>query len=47
VGIITSMFSSIMGTRALVNLIYGGRRVKSLAIGGIGNKRSSTEGAPA
>jgi preprotein translocase subunit SecD len=46
VGIITSMFSSIMGTRALVNLIYGGRRVKSLAIGGIGNKRSSTEGAP-
>jgi len=47
VGIITSMFSSIMGTRALVNFIYGGRRVKSLAIGGIGNKRSSTEGAPA
>tara|TARA_Y100000991_G_scaffold15309_1_gene10288 strand:+ start:1831 stop:3738 length:1908 start_codon:yes stop_codon:yes gene_type:complete len=47
VGIITSMFSSIMGTRALVNLIYGGRRVKSLAIGGIGNKRSSAEGAPA
>ena len=47
VGIITSMFSSIMGTRALVNLIYGGRRVKSLAIGGIGNKSSSTEGAPA
>ena len=47
VGIITSMFSSIMGTRALVNFIYGGRRVKSLAIGGIGNKRSSAEGAPA
>ena len=47
VGIITSMFSSIMGTRALINFIYGGRRVKSLAIGGIGNKRSSTEGAPA
>ena len=47
VGIITSMFSSIMGTRALVNFIYGGRRVKSLAIGGIGNKRSSTKGAPA
>ena len=47
VGIITSMFSSIMGTRALVNLIYGGRRVKSLAIGSIGSKRSSTEGAPA
>ena len=47
VGIITSMFSSIMGTRALVNLIYGGRRVKSLAIGGIGNTRPSKEGAPA
>ena len=47
VGIITSMFSSIMGTRALVNLIYGGRRVKSLAIGGIGSQRPSSEGAPA
>ncbi|MEE4279566.1 MAG: protein translocase subunit SecD [Halieaceae bacterium] len=33
VGIITSMFTAIMGTRALVNLIYGGRRVQSLAIG--------------
>ena len=33
VGIITSMFTAIMGTRALVNLIYGGRRVNSLAIG--------------
>jgi preprotein translocase subunit SecD len=33
VGIITSMFTAIMGTRALVNLIYGGRRVDTLAIG--------------
>jgi len=33
VGIITSMFTAIMGTRALVNLIYGGRRVQGLAIG--------------
>ena len=33
VGIVTSMFTAIMGTRALVNLIYGGRRVDSLAIG--------------
>lgn len=33
VGIITSMFTAIMGTRALVNIIYGGRRVESLAIG--------------
>ena len=33
VGILTSMFTAIMGTRALVNLMYGGRRVKSLSIG--------------
>jgi preprotein translocase subunit SecD len=33
VGIITSMFTAIMGTRSLVNLIYGGRRVKTLSIG--------------
>ena len=34
VGIVTSMFTAIMGTRALVNLIYGGRRVQTLSIGG-------------
>jgi len=34
IGIITSMFTAIMGTRALVNVIYGGRRVESLSIGG-------------
>ncbi|MDX1733481.1 MAG: protein translocase subunit SecD, partial [Halioglobus sp.] len=33
VGIVTSMFTAIMGTRALVNLIYGGRRVRTLSIG--------------
>jgi preprotein translocase subunit SecD len=33
VGIITSMFSAIMVTRAVVNLMYGGRRVESLSIG--------------
>jgi preprotein translocase subunit SecD len=33
IGILTSMFTAIMGTRALVNLIYGGRRVQSLSIG--------------
>ena len=33
VGIITSMFTAIMGTRALVNLSYGGRRVQRLSIG--------------
>ncbi len=37
VGIITSMFTAIMGTRALVNLFYGGRKVKKLAIGGKGS----------
>jgi len=31
-GIITSMFTAIMGTRALVSLVYGGRRIKKLAI---------------
>jgi len=34
VGILTSMFTSIMGTRAVVNLFYGGRRVTKLSIGG-------------
>ncbi len=32
VGIVTSMFTAIMGTRALVNLIYGGRQVRKLHI---------------
>ncbi|MDH5216335.1 MAG: protein translocase subunit SecD [Gammaproteobacteria bacterium] len=32
IGIITSMFTAIMGTRAVVNLVYGGRRVKKLSI---------------
>lgn len=31
-GIICSMFTAIMVTRAIVNLIYGGRRIKALAI---------------
>ena len=33
IGIVTSMFTAIMGTRALINLIYGGRNVKRLSIG--------------
>ncbi|MCI0591063.1 MAG: protein translocase subunit SecD, partial [Gammaproteobacteria bacterium] len=32
-GIVTSMFTAIMGTRAVINLIYGGRRVEKLSIG--------------
>lgn len=33
VGLITSMFTAITGTRALVNLIYGGRSLKRISIG--------------
>jgi preprotein translocase subunit SecD len=32
IGVITSMFTSIVGTRALANLIYGGRRVNKISI---------------
>ncbi|RRQ22985.1 protein translocase subunit SecD [Thiohalobacter thiocyanaticus] len=32
IGIVTSMFTAIMGTRALVNLVYGGRRLQKLSI---------------
>jgi len=31
-GIITSMFTAIVGTRAVVNALYGGRRIQSLPI---------------
>ena len=34
IGIVTSMFTAIVGTRALINLIYGGRSVQKLSIGG-------------
>ena len=32
IGIITSMFTAIMVTRALVNLLYGGRKLNQLPI---------------
>jgi len=32
IGILTSMFTAIVGTRGLVNYIYGGKRVRALAI---------------
>ena len=32
IGIITSMFTAIMGTRAIVNLMVGGRRINKLSI---------------
>tara|TARA_R110000868_G_scaffold362686_1_gene624861 strand:+ start:2660 stop:4546 length:1887 start_codon:yes stop_codon:yes gene_type:complete len=33
IGLLTSMLTAIMGTRSLVNLVYGGRIVKKLSIG--------------
>lgn len=32
IGIVTSMFTAILGTRAIVNLIYGGRKAAKLSI---------------
>jgi preprotein translocase subunit SecD len=32
IGILTSMFTAIIGTRAVINLIYGGKRVAKLSI---------------
>jgi preprotein translocase subunit SecD len=32
IGILTSMFTALLGSRAVINLIYGGRRVPRLAI---------------
>ncbi len=32
IGILTSMFTAIIGSRALINLVYGGRRLNQLAI---------------
>jgi preprotein translocase subunit SecD len=32
IGILTSMFTAVMGTRAVVNLMYGGRNIKRLLI---------------
>ena len=42
VGIITSMFTAIMGTRALVNMSYGGRGVERLSIGRVRMKADAT-----
>ena len=32
IGILTSMFTAIIGTRAIVNLVYGGKKLKKLSI---------------
>jgi len=34
IGILTSMFSGLLVSRSIVNLVYGGRRVEKLSIGG-------------
>ena len=34
IGILTSMFSGLMVSRSIVNMVYGGRRVEKLSIGG-------------
>jgi preprotein translocase subunit SecD len=32
-GIITSMFTAVVGTRAVVNLVYGGRKMSGVSVG--------------
>lgn len=32
IGVATSMFTAIIGTRAIVNLLYGGKRINKLSI---------------
>jgi len=44
IGIITSMFTAIMVTRSIINVMYGGRNVKNISIG---MKLPSTGSAPA
>ncbi len=41
-GILTSLFSAVVVSRAMINLIYGRRKVKSLAIGQIWKPGNST-----
>ena len=35
IGIVTSMFTAIVGTRAIVNIMHGRKRLKTLSIGGL------------
>ncbi|WP_457913712.1 protein translocase subunit SecD [Candidatus Gillettellia adelgis] len=32
IGVMTSMFTAVLGTRSIVNLLYGGKRIKKLSI---------------
>lgn len=42
IGIITSMFTAIVGTRVVINLIYGGRQaIKRLSIGGSASRAAA------
>lgn len=43
IGIVTSMFTAIVGTRALINLIYGGIKVKTLSIGNYASAASTAD----
>ncbi|MDA0928314.1 MAG: protein translocase subunit SecD [Proteobacteria bacterium] len=43
IGIVTSMFTAIVGTRALINLIYGGKKVKTLSIGKYASAASTAD----
>ena len=42
-GILTSMFSAVTVSRAMVNLVYGHRRVAKLAIGDTAEPEKSVE----
>ena len=41
IGILTSMFTAIVGTRAIVNLAFGGRKLKDVP--GLGNQHAHTQ----
>ena len=41
IGILTSMFTAILGTRTLIDLIYGGPRIRTLSIGGTAGTASN------
>ncbi len=44
IGILTSMFTAILGTRALIDLIYGGRKITTLSIGGLASRSANKSG---
>ena len=34
IGILTSLFTSLLVSRSIVNMVYGGRKLETLSIGG-------------